>query len=305
MSLMSDIANAIKTKLGGTTVLNTVPRYSGTTAGLKTTGLTIDDNNNILGNGNQSFNGFGGTGLKNYIINGKKAVNQCGLTSTDNAYNYDIHYKSGNNWYLPIEGDNNLISGQTYTLSWVGAATASYYVGTATSSTINAQTFTSIANGGTIALTISAGQNLWIKFASDATGSTYNYVQLEKGTIATPFEHLHYNLELNRIVRYYENSFATGAVPGTDNLSVIQTGYFFQYDHAGGGTILYSRKRVTPTVNIYASLTTSSAGKVRNASNGTINTVSGIISTQVATAFNVDSGTAIGYQCGFVADARF
>ena len=145
------------------------------------------------------FNGF-----KNYIINGKKVVNQRKLTSTDNSYNQDRWYKSGNNWYQGIEGNNNLISGKTYTLSWEGTAIASYYVGTATSATINSQTFTPISNGESFTLTIAAGQNLWIKFTSDAAGSTFNFVQLEEGSAATPFEHRPYGLELSLCHRYYE-----------------------------------------------------------------------------------------------------
>ena len=143
-------------------------------------------------------------GFKNYIINGKKTVNQRGLTSTDNSYNQDRWYKAGNNWYQGVEGDNNLISGKKYTLSWVGVATASYYVGTATSLTINEQSFTSIDNGGNFTLTISSGQNLWIKFASDETGSTFNFVQLEEGSAATPFENRPYGLESSLCQRYYE-----------------------------------------------------------------------------------------------------
>lgn len=144
------------------------------------------------------------SGFKNYIINGKKVVNQRGLTSTDDSYNQDRWYKSGNNWYQGIEGDSNLINGKTYTLSWVGVATASYYVGTVTRTTINAQTFTPISNGGSFTLSIAAGQNLWIKFASDATGSTFNFVQLEEGSVATPFEQRPYGLELSLCQRYYE-----------------------------------------------------------------------------------------------------
>ena len=144
------------------------------------------------------------SGFKNYIINGKKTVNQRGLTSTDNSYNQDRWYKVDNNWFQGIEGDNNLISGKKYTLSWVGTATASYYVGTATSATINAQSFTSISNGGSFTLTITTGQNLWIKFVSDSIGSTFNFVQLEEGSIATPFENRPYGLELSLCHRYYE-----------------------------------------------------------------------------------------------------
>lgn len=141
-------------------------------------------------------------GFKNLIINGRKQVNQRGLTATDNAYNQDRWYKAGNNWFQGIEGDNNLINGKTYTLSWVGSATTSYYVGNETSSTINSQTFTPIANGGTFTLTISAGQNLWVKFVSDSIGSTFNFVQLEEGSVATPFENRPYGLELSLCKRY-------------------------------------------------------------------------------------------------------
>lgn len=144
------------------------------------------------------------SGFKNYIINGKKVINQRGLTSTNNSYNQDRWYKAGNNWFQGIEGANNLISGKTYTLSWVGGATASYYVGNATSSTINSQTFIPITNGGSLTLTISAGQNLWIKFESDATGSTFNFVQLEEGLVATPFENRPYGLEFSLCQRYYQ-----------------------------------------------------------------------------------------------------
>lgn len=142
-------------------------------------------------------------GFKNHIINGKKSINQRGLTSTDNSYNQDRWYKAGNNWYQGIE-ELSLTTGNTYTLSWTGSATAGYYVGTATSATINSQTFTPIVNGGSFTLIISAGENLWIKFASDATGSTFTNVQLELGSVATPFEQRPYGLELSLCQRYYQ-----------------------------------------------------------------------------------------------------
>ena len=144
------------------------------------------------------------SGFKNLIINGAKKVNQSGLTTTDNSYNYDNHYKVGNNWFIFVSG-KNIISGESYTLSWDGAATAGYYIGTAGATTINAQTFTSIANGKTIIPTITSNQKLWIKFASDASGSTYSKVQLEPGTVPTPFEHRLYELEESLVQRVYEH----------------------------------------------------------------------------------------------------
>ena len=218
-------------------------------------GNGIDMGNNPISNASQveiqeeQVSPFGG--FKNYIINGKKVVNQRGLTSTDNSYNQDRWYKSGNNWFQGIEGDNNLISGKTYTLSWVGSATASYYLGTATSLTINSQIFTPIENGGSFTLTISAGQNLWIKFESDSTGSTFNFVQLEEGSVATPFENRPIGLELSLCQRYYEKgyvSFTAYAVTG-----------------AGYGQVhkLNTVKRISPTTtNILNASTNTTAAYV-------------------------------------------
>ena len=177
-------------------------------------------------------------GFKNYIINGKKVINQRALKSTDNSYNQDRWYKAGNNWFQGIEGDGNLISGKKYTISWKGADTAGYYVGTATSATINSQTFTAITNGGSFTLTISAGQNLWIKFASDATGSTFNFVQLEEGSIATPFEQRPIGLELSLCQRYYE-------------ITQVNVGYYGIAGLFWFQSVPFSvKKRVTPTVEV-------------------------------------------------------
>lgn len=51
MSLLSDIGTAIKNKLGGTSVDNTVPRYDGTTCKLQGSGVTISDTNVVTASG--------------------------------------------------------------------------------------------------------------------------------------------------------------------------------------------------------------------------------------------------------------
>ena len=51
MSLLSDMAIAIKTKLGGTSVNNTIPRYDGTTCTLKNSNVTISDTNVVTAGG--------------------------------------------------------------------------------------------------------------------------------------------------------------------------------------------------------------------------------------------------------------
>lgn len=241
-SVTQSLVDVTVVKQNGSVVANdsTVVHKTGdeTKAGV----LTLTDGLKLQGQNVSPFSGF-----KNYIINGKKVVNQRGLTSTDNSYNQDRWYKSGLNWFQGIEGDNNLISGKTYTLSWVGTATASYYVGTATSSTINAQSFTAITNGGNFTLTIASGKNLWIKFVSDSTGSTFNFVQLEEGSVATPFEQRPYGLELSLCQRYYESNMVS-----TLNLST-NTSYL------GGMSNLYFKvsKMVVPSILI----TTNSGSK--------------------------------------------
>jgi hypothetical protein len=54
---------------------NAIVRFDGATGKLQNSSVTIDDNGNI-GTGTQTFNGFGGSGFKNYIINGNFDIDQ-------------------------------------------------------------------------------------------------------------------------------------------------------------------------------------------------------------------------------------
>ena len=51
MSLLSEIAKAIKTKLGGTSIRNTIPRYDNTACNLKGSGVTISDTDVVTSGG--------------------------------------------------------------------------------------------------------------------------------------------------------------------------------------------------------------------------------------------------------------
>lgn len=223
------------------------------------------------------------TGFKNKIINGNKQVNQGGLVTTDNAYNYDNHYKVGNNWFMFIKG-KNIASGEHYTASWDGVATAEYYIGTAGATTINAQTFIPIANGETITPTITSSQILWIKFASDTTGSTYNNVQFELGTIPTTYEQRLYELEENLVQSCYEigNFWVIGQAPQPN-------GYI-------GTTCNFKKNKIVSPILSYINVTEN----INTASLNISGTTTGIRTWVSANAANIQTVWAAQY----VADAR-
>ena len=76
MSLLGDLGTAIKNKLGGTSVDNTVPRYDGTTCKLQGSGVTISDTNVVTASG-----GF----IGNLTGNASTATTATNATKLNNA----------------------------------------------------------------------------------------------------------------------------------------------------------------------------------------------------------------------------
>lgn len=150
-----------------------------------------------------------GTALsfRNKIINGNFAINQRGYvsgtaTSVANQYTLDRWrvVTSGQNITFTASSNGNIVTapaggieqvieslnieGGTYTLSWTGTATG------AVNGTI-------VANGGQV--TLPANTNATIKFSSGAV----SLVQLEEGSVVTPFENRPIGIELALCQRYY------------------------------------------------------------------------------------------------------
>ena len=98
-------------------------------------------------------------------------------------------------------------------------------------------------------------------------------VQLEAGSVATPFEHRSYGDELARCQRYYETCYQQGLAPGSstsqNNILAVCPGNI----NRGYGHLQFQvKKRASATVTFYS--TSGAPGKFRNASQGTDITMS-------------------------------
>ncbi|MET3459829.1 hypothetical protein [Variovorax atrisoli] len=190
--------------------------------------------------------------FRNKLINGGFALNQRGYASgaatvSSNQYTLDrwrvvtlgqaLTYSAsapGNAVVAPAGGieqviEGNNIEGGVYTLSWVGAGTA----------TVNGA---AVANGGqTVAL--AAGANVTVKFIGAVAKA-----QFEFGSVATPFEQRHAALELFLCQRYFETGSLkmTSAYPGGSSNAQLTTTICFK-----------ATKRAAPTMTQLGTSTSS------------------------------------------------
>jgi hypothetical protein len=160
-------------------------------------------------NGIAAANVFG----RNIIINGDGRINQRGYvsgTATTGANQYTIDRwrvvtsgqnlaftgnDSGREMTAPAGGveqviEDKNIAGGTYVINWEGTATA----------TVGGN---AVTKGGTFTLT--ANTNATLRMIN----GTFKNVQIEQGSVATPFERRPYETELALCQRYYYKSTVT------------------------------------------------------------------------------------------------
>jgi hypothetical protein len=208
-----------------------------------------------------------GTALafRNKIINGNFGINQriyVSGTATSGANEYTLDrwrvVTSGQNLTFSASGTGNIVTapaggieqviealnieGGTYTLSWIGTATGA----------VNGS---AIANGGQV--TLPDNTNATIRF----TSGTVSLVQLEAGSVATPFENRPIGIELALCQRYYEKSYNIDISPA--NVTSVGVAYGSRQNGGGVAYVKFSvTKRSTPVVSIWS--LTGGSGQVRN-----------------------------------------
>jgi len=265
-------------KLTGNQTIDGTKTFSSPIAGSTTTQVSLTGNETIAGTKTFSsaplvpgLNGGQLAGMRNKIINGNFQVNQRGYVSGTNvgaANTYTLDrwrvVTSGQNITFTASGNGNLVTapaggleqvieginieGGTYVLNWTGTATA----------TVNG---TARAKGEPFTLT--ANTNATVRFSSGTVG----LVQLEPGTVATPFEHRPYGTELALCQRYYQTTTLGLRVPQSDTGTNRANSFLFPVT-----------MRAAPTVNVGSPANTWSTGPEITASNYGF-TVAGTVSS--------------------------
>jgi len=213
----------------------TIASTGGGTPGGSTTQVQYNSSGAFAGSANLTFDGTnltsGGTVVmastfkRNILINGNFLINQrvyvSGTATASGTYMHD-RWKSTttNSNYTFTQGtpdttitiaagtiaqivEDKNVAGGVYTLSWTGTTTARIAVnGGTTSGSYAASPITTSS--------ATAGQTITVEFSTGTLGK----VQLEPGTIATPYERQLFSDQLAQCQRYYEKSYLYGTAPG-------------------------------------------------------------------------------------------
>lgn len=225
-------------------------------------------------------------GLRNKIINGNPLINQRAAAAASTAYAAGVYFLD--RWKAGAGGatlsfsttDNvvtisitagsiiqvveglNLTTG-TYTLSWTGTAQGKIGAGAFSASGVTGS--------------ITGGTNTNVEF----NVGTLSLVQLEPGSVATPFEHRPYGQELALCQRYYEKSFRQGTAPVQGVGTFEGAACIFIAGKAGTAPQFSSqvsfavRKRTDATITLFNPVNTNAQARDETAGGDCSSTVAG------------------------------
>ena len=192
-------------------------------------------------------------------------------SSLTGSFGVGLRNGTANRSYIASYAINAANTWEYKTISIVGDTTGTW----ATDNTIAVGIFFDLGVGTLYSSTAGAwsssnllgGLNGGVKLAA-TTGATLHLtgVQLEVGSVATPFEHRSYGQELSLCQRYYETSYPPGTSPGSvyepsPTAQSARTNEFRTWQ------TFSVHKRVAPTVKFY-SPTTGTVDKFRNRQTG-------------------------------------
>jgi hypothetical protein len=193
-----------------------------------------------------------------------------GAVNNGGSYSYPISYSilAANTW----EYKTIIISGATAG-TWASNNTTGmnvlFSLGTGSTYTTTANSWVAGNYANSTGATSVVGTN----------GATFYItgVQLEPGTVATPFERRSYGAELALAQRYFEKSYTMSKLPGSTTDGICSGANFLAVDTSSAlGTATFkASKRAIPTVTVYGP-TSGAAGNARNAGNGADTAVSGV-----------------------------
>jgi hypothetical protein len=195
-------------------------------------------------------------------ITGAASVTAVGVGQRIEQLNsYDL---AGVNATLSVDLANSLLTTVTWTASYATTADTFGTIGTPTKTQIATGTFTvnSTVTNYTAPIAIPAaattGIEILLTVGAQTSGTwTIGNIQLEAGSVASPFERRDYGRELIMCQRYYRTSYI-GVVPGTISSDGVAYGghYYNTSSPANGiGAIIVNYgtdMRAAPTVNIYS-----------------------------------------------------
>ena len=230
----------------------------------------------------------------------------------------DVAQINGNSVTFSIYVENNSGASISPTIDYYHPTAADNFSGNTT--VASGVSLGTVANGSSARLTattdvsgttITNGLMIQVSFGSALTSGTIDFtgVQLEVGSVATPFEHRSYGEELALCQRYYYNSHEDGDFSDYNGQQVavaVGTTTFGASCSTINGREYPSTMRATPTITLYHQDGTANA-VYRIHDGAKVTGVSPLYITRRGFLYaykSVDFGQGFGYYYGYTAEAE-